>query len=201
MKVVPSLLSSSYSVTDERTRVWIDEGEVMSLQSGSSMYLVASIASLQALGDQAEPVVLVDMPDYLLKADVEGLVRQALTAKGVPQADNYPLVAKRLDWTMGNVRLPSWQVSRPSGLARTMLGSMLDISVLGPLGGVQQALVYSMKEYTTARAAWRKDRPGKGSRKGTTKPPAKGGAGEGGDRQHRLRRSTARTLLPWTGRR
>ena len=62
MKVVPSLLSSGYSVTDERTGVWIDEREVMSMQSGSFVYSVAPTASLQALGDQAEPFVLVDMP-------------------------------------------------------------------------------------------------------------------------------------------
>ena len=69
-----SLLSSGYSVTDECTRVWIDEREVISAQSGSCVYSVASTAWLQALGDEAEPVVLVDMHDYLLKGDVAGLV-------------------------------------------------------------------------------------------------------------------------------
>ena len=48
---------------------------------------------------------------------------------------------------------PSWQVLGLVRLASTMLGAMLDIDVLGPFGGVpprgggvQQALVYSMKD-------------------------------------------------------
>ena len=135
-KVAPHMITAGYSMTDERTGAWIDEREIMSVQSGLFVYSVASTASLQALGNNVEPVVLVDMPDHLLKLDVEGLVRQALTAKGVAQVDSCPLVAKRLDWTMGNVRLPSWQVSGPSGLASALLGSMLDIDVPGPGGRV-----------------------------------------------------------------
>ena len=50
-----------------------------------------------------------------------------------------------------------WQMSGPANMAGGLLGAMLDISVPGPHGGVQQAVVYSMKEYTSARASWRKD--------------------------------------------
>ena len=64
-----------------------------------------------------------------------GPVRRALEAKGVPQASNRPLVAKRLDWTMGNVRLLSWQMFGPLGLVKALPGSMLDIELHGPLGG------------------------------------------------------------------
>ena len=85
---------------------------------------------------------------------------------------------------MGSVKFPNWQVFGPLGLAKAMLGSMLDISVPGPLGGVQQALVYSLKEYVTARAAWRKDRPRKGHGKGSSNPPPQRAAsGGGGDSQ------------------
>ena len=35
---------------------------------------------------------------------------------------------------MGNMRLPNQQVSGPSGLAKAILGSVLDISVPAPLG-------------------------------------------------------------------
>ena len=43
---------------------------------------------------------------------------------------------------------------------------MLDIDVPGPFGGVQQALVYSVKDHTSVRAVWRNPRPGKGGGKG-----------------------------------
>ena len=43
------------------------------------------------------------------------------------------------------------------------LRPMLDIEVPGLLGGLQHALVYSLKEYMTARATWRKGGPGKGA--------------------------------------
>ena len=61
--------------------------------------------------------MLVDVPDHLLKRDVDSLVRQALVAKGTMQGvGNIPLQVKRLDWTMGNVRLPCWQVVGLMGL-------------------------------------------------------------------------------------
>ena len=86
------------------------------------------------------------------------------------------LVAKKLEWTMGNVKLPSWQVFGPAKMAGGLLGAMLDISVPGPHGGVQQAIVYSMKEYTSAWASWRKDRVGKPPppKPAPKKPTAKG---------------------------
>ena len=163
LKIVPQLLSAGFSLTDERIGAWIDEREVMSVQSGSSTYSVTGAAMRGQPDGAAEPIVLVDMPDHLLKQDVEAVVRHAMLAKFVVGAADALLVAKKLDWTMGNVKLPSWQVSGPANMAGGLLGAMLDISVPGQHGGVQQAIVYSMKEYTStsARASWRKDRVGK----------------------------------------
>ena len=176
LKIVPQLLSAGFSLTDERTGALIDEREVMSVQSRSSTYLVTGAAMRGQPDGAAEPIVVVDMPDHLLKQGVEAVVRHAMLAKSVVGAANALLVAKKLDWTMGNVKWPSWQVSGPANMAGGLLGAMLDISVPGPHGGVQQAIVYSMKEYTSARASWRKDRVGKPPPKpAPKKPPAKGG--------------------------
>ena len=41
--------------------------------------------------------MLVDMPDHVLKADVEAVVRHALAAKFVPGASDAALQAKKLD--------------------------------------------------------------------------------------------------------
>ena len=132
--VAPHLLSSGFSMSDERMGAWIDEREVMSVQSGSSAY---STASLVTATGEWEPVVLVDVLDHLLKPDVESLVHQALVAKGMVQGvGNIPLQVKHVDWTMGNVRLPCWQVAGPVGLSATLVGSMLDIDVRGPFSGV-----------------------------------------------------------------
>ena len=95
-KVIPHLLTAGYSMTDERTGAWIDEREVMSVQSGSSIYSMSSSQSHQALGDNIEPMVLVDMPNHLQRVDVEGPVRQARAAKGIPTAKNCPIVGRRL---------------------------------------------------------------------------------------------------------
>ena len=157
LKIVPQLLSARFSLTDERTGAWIDEREVKSVQSGSSTYSVTGAAMRGQPNGAAQPIVLVDMPDHLLKQDVEAVVRRAMLAKSVVGSADALLVAKKLDWTMGNVKLPSWQVSGPANMAGGLLGAMLDISVPGPHGGVQ----HSMKEYTSARASWRKDRVGK----------------------------------------
>ena len=151
LKAAPHLLSSGFSMSDERTGTWIDEREVMSVHSGSSAY---STASLVTATGELEPIVLVDVPDHLLKPDVKSLVRQALVAKGTVQGvGNIPLQVKRLDWTMGNACLPCWQVASPVGLSAPLVGSMLDIDVPDPFGGVQQALVYSVKDYMSAHAA------------------------------------------------
>ena len=180
LKIVPQVLSAGFSLTDERIGAWIGEREFMSVQSGSSTYSVTGAAMQGQPDGAAEPVVLVDMPDHLLKQDVEAVVRHAMLAKSVVGAADALLVAKKLDWTMGNVKLPSWLVSGPANMAGGLLGAMLDISVPGPHGGVQQAIVYSMKEYTSARASWLKDRVGKPPHKpAPKKPPAKGG-GRGG---------------------
>ena len=68
--------------------------------------------------------------------------------------------------------LPTWRVA--------FLGAMLDISVPGH-GGGQQAIVYSIKEYTSARDSWRKDRVGKppppASRRRRNHRPTRGGGG------------------------
>ena len=66
----------------------------MSVQSGSSAY---SSASLVTATGESEPVVLVDVPNHLLKPDVGSLVHQALVAKGTVQGvGNIPLQVKRL---------------------------------------------------------------------------------------------------------
>ena len=90
VKVAPQLPTTIFSMSDERTRILIDEREVISVQSGSSSY---STRSLTAAAAGSKPNLLVDVPDHPLKLDVEGLVRQALRAKGIVQGvDNvYPL--------------------------------------------------------------------------------------------------------------
>ena len=120
----------------------------MSIRPCPSVYSVSSSSSRVQVDGASEPVVLFDMPDHLLKADVVAVVRHAMMAESVAGAADAQLVAKKLDWTMGNVKLPSWQVSGPANMA----GTMLDISVSGPHGGIQQAIVYSMKEYTSAHS-------------------------------------------------
>ena len=61
----------------------------MSVQSGSSAY---STASLVTATGESELVVLADVPDHLLKPDVESVVRQAFVAKGTVQGvGNIPL--------------------------------------------------------------------------------------------------------------
>ena len=67
VKVPPQLSLAGFSMTDERTGTWIDEREVMSVHSGSSAF---SSALLPSATGESEPVVLVDVPDHLLKADV-----------------------------------------------------------------------------------------------------------------------------------
>ena len=74
LKIVPQLLSAGLSLTDERTGAWIDEREVMSVQSGSSTYSVTGAVMRGQPDGAAEPIVLVDMPDHLLKQDVEAVV-------------------------------------------------------------------------------------------------------------------------------
>ena len=133
----------------------------MYVQSGSSTYSVSGAEMRGQPDGSAEPIVLVNMPDHLLKEDVEAVVRHAMLAKSVAGAADALLVAQNLDWTMGNVKLQSWQVSWPANMAGGLLGAMLDISVPGPHRGVQQAIGYSMKEYMSAKASWRKDRVGK----------------------------------------
>ena len=61
---------------------------------------------------------------------------------------------------MGNVNLPSWQLSVPANIAGGLLGAMLHISAPGPHAGFQRAMVSSTKKYTSARASWRKERVG-----------------------------------------
>ena len=78
LKIVPQLLSAGFSLADERTGAWIDEREVMSVQSGSSTYSVTGAAMRGQPDGAAEPIVLVDMPDHLLKQDVEAVVRHAM---------------------------------------------------------------------------------------------------------------------------
>ena len=106
----------------------------------------------------AKPIVVVDVPNHLPKPDVEAVVRHAMLAKSAAGAADAPLVAKKLHWTM-----PSWQVSGPANHA--------------PHGGVQQAIVYSMKEYASARASWRKGKvpPPPPPQPAPKKPPAKWG--------------------------
>ena len=53
----------------------------MSVQRGSSVFFVAFAASQQALGDNAEPVVVFHVPDHLLTVDVVGRVCQALMSQ------------------------------------------------------------------------------------------------------------------------
>ena len=78
LKVVLQLLSAGFSLTDERTGAWIDEREVMSVQSGSSTCSVSGAAMRGQPDAAAEPIVLVDMPDHLMKLDVEAVVRHAM---------------------------------------------------------------------------------------------------------------------------
>ena len=91
---------------------------------------------------------------------------------------------------MGNVRLPSWQISGPVGLVCTLVGAMLDIDVPGPYGGVQQALVYSTKDCTSARAAWRSSHAGKSGGKGSHPKPLATESGKGGLNVDALRKHT-----------
>ena len=107
LNVVPQMLSAGLSFTDERTSGWISEREVTSVQSGSSAYSIPGLVPHVQRDGAAEPVVLVDMPDHLLKLDVEAVVLHGMLTKSLGGADDAPMVAKKLDWTMGNVRLPS----------------------------------------------------------------------------------------------
>ena len=196
LKVVPMLLGDGFSLTNERTGAWIDKREVISVQSASSSYSVSGVAMREKPDGAAEPIVLVDMPDHLLKLDMEVVVRHAMLAKSFAGAADGLLVAEKHDLTMGNVKLPCWQVSLPANMGGGLLGAMLDISVPGPHRGVQQAIVYSMKEYTSTRASWRKDRLGK--------PPPQAGAEEttgerGGGADVRIASCMRRTRLLLSG--
>ena len=66
LKVVLQVLSAGFSLRDERTGAWIDEREVVSVQSGSSTYSVCGAALRGQPDGAAEPIVLVDMPDHLM---------------------------------------------------------------------------------------------------------------------------------------
>ena len=85
---------------------------------------------------------------------------------------------------MGSVRLPCWKVAGPVGLSVALVGSMVHIDVPCRFGGVQQALVYSILDYMSARGAWCNSRPAKGSGKGSSPPlalkPLVAGPGGGG---------------------
>ena len=66
---------------DEPTGAWIDKREVMSVQSGSSSYSLSGTAIPVQPDGAAEPIVLFDMPDHLLKPDSEAVVCRAMLAK------------------------------------------------------------------------------------------------------------------------
>ena len=57
LKIVPQLLSAGFSLTDERTGAWIDEREVMFVESGSSTYSVSGAAMRGQPDGAAEPIV------------------------------------------------------------------------------------------------------------------------------------------------